>query len=197
MVGICIYSVKTDHKCKKCKKSEPEVRFHWRTTKTGKYRRHLCTECYKAYRKKFPKRQSPETSQRYKDKIANWRRLNICVERWILVDSRRADKLRGFVNDLDATFIKNLIKSGCTYCGETQIRMSLDRKDNEQGHTRENVNPCCVRCNMIRRDMPYRAWLVVAKSIKEARETGLFGSWTCDNRKRSTRGLQSPRLALC
>jgi hypothetical protein len=56
--------------------------------------------------------------------------------------------------------------------------MTLDRIDNDKGHTEDNVVPACIRCNYTRRSMPYEAWLVVAKGMREARERGLFGEWT-------------------
>lgn len=69
------------------------------------------------------------------------------------------------------------INRDCFYCGETLLRMSLDRVDNSKGHTMDNVIPACVRCNYIRKDMPYDAWIVVAVGMRQAREQGLFGGW--------------------
>jgi ribosomal protein L36 len=77
--------------------------------------------------------------------------------KYILSDSRKQDRQRGFENDLDIPFISALIEKGCEYCGAKNLRMSLDRVDNSMGHTKENVKPACRRCNWIRRDMPYEA----------------------------------------
>lgn len=93
-------------------------------------------------------------------------------------DTRRSDKKAGLTNDLTKEFIATLIQKGCFYCGETQIRMTLDRIDNNQGHLMSNVVSACIRCNYARRAMPYEAWLLVAKGMREAREAGLFGDWT-------------------
>ena len=93
-------------------------------------------------------------------------------------DSKRFDKKHGFQYDLTPQKIREIIKVPCVYCGETEIRMTLDRKDNALGHTEDNVVPACIRCNTARRDMPLEAWLVVSKGMREAREEGLFGSWT-------------------
>jgi len=75
-------------------------------------------------------------------------------------------------------FIAEQVAKGCLYCGESEIRMTLDRICNEKGHTQDNVMPACIRCNYTRRDMPHEAWLVVAKGMREAREAGLFNGWT-------------------
>lgn len=91
-------------------------------------------------------------------------------ERWILEDSRRDDRRhRGVENDLDIQFIRDAIKSGCSYCGERQLRMTLDRVDNALPHTKANVVPACIRCSYTRRNMPHAAWLVIAPKMREAR----------------------------
>jgi hypothetical protein len=103
-----------------------------------------------------------------------------------LWDSVRGDKKSGRENDLTIDFIDDLLTNGCFYCGETELKMTLDRKDNSIGHVTENVLPCCIRCNYIRRDMPYKAWLCLVPYLKEAREKGLFGTWTCEVHRRNT-----------
>jgi hypothetical protein len=100
--------------------------------------------------------------------------------RWILIDSKASDrkaKRDGF--DLTRDFVEGLIARGCMYCGETALRMTLDRIDNDKGHTKENVNPACIRCNYLRRDMPYAAWLLLCPALRQARERGAFGDWQC------------------
>ena len=109
------------------------------------------------------------------------------TDRWICAESRSSDRKRGLSNDMTRVFIRDLIQHGCCYCGETQIRMTLDRIDNALGHTTANVVPACVRCNYARRDMPYDAWLIVAKGMRTAREAGLFGTWTGGPHKHEVR----------
>ena len=169
----------TDHKCSKCLKTEPEVQFYWRNTKTGRYRRHLCKKCSTAYRMqfRFSKTARKRAEVKYQAKISHWRKTNQHTDRWIFTDSRRQDKKNKRDNDLDLSFIRECIKNGCQYCGETHIRMTLDRIDNTIGHTKSNVVPSCVRCNSIRMNMPYVAWLVVSKSVREANKLELFGTW--------------------
>lgn len=80
--------------------------------------------------------------------------------------------------DLDITTIERMISEGCLYCGETDIlKISVDRIDNNIGHIGSNVNPACLRCNLVRGDMPYNAWMEVANGMRNAREKGLFGDW--------------------
>lgn len=100
------------------------------------------------------------------------------TELWILYDSRKSDRKHGRPNNLTLDFVRATISQGCWYCGETELRMTLDRVDNSEGHLMSNVVPACIRCNYTRKDMPYEAWWVVAEGMRAAREAGLFGPWT-------------------
>ena len=95
----------------------------------------------------------------------------------ILEDSRKSDKKKGRQNDLDLDFITLSIKDGCSYCGNTELMMTLDRIDNSLGHIKLNVAPACSRCNLIRGDMPYQAWMTIVPGVKTAFHEGLFESW--------------------
>jgi hypothetical protein len=100
-------------------------------------------------------------------------------ERWIWEDTRRSDrKKKKLKNDLTKEFIKVLISEPCSYCGEDKLQMTLDRIDNTKGHLQNNVLPCCVRCNLIRRDMPFDAWIELTDSLRRIQRLGMFKSWT-------------------
>lgn len=173
-----VTAMQADHKCRKCEKSEPEVQFNLRTMNGRKYKRHLCTKCFNRYNRSFESKKTRlECSRRYAAKIKQWKRSDALTERWILQDSRRSDKRNGRINDLTKEFIKNLIKDGCAYCGETKLRMTLDRVDNGLGHLQTNVKPACVRCNDLRGNMPFAAWLIVSTAVRAARLAGAFGTW--------------------
>jgi endonuclease I len=53
----------------------------------------------------------------------------------------------------------------------------LDRIDNIIGHIKSNVVVACLRCNSIRSNMPYEAWLSVVPAIKTTKQNGLFKGW--------------------
>jgi hypothetical protein len=95
-----------------------------------------------------------------------------------LEDSRATDKKFGRANDLTVQMISVFLQQPCSYCGETELQMTLDRIDNKTGHVKSNVKTCCVRCNHIRRDMPYKAWELFIPVLKKVRDCGAFGEWT-------------------
>lgn len=61
------------------------------------------------------------------------------------------DKKLGFpVCDIDIDWmIENIMHKPCTYCGDTN-KIGCDRIDNNKGHMKDNVIPCCYECNVAR-----------------------------------------------
>ena len=150
-------------KCKTCSKDKLLDEFH--KTTTGY--RGSCRVCY-----------NQTVGAKANLKMKNRRKDPNRFAFFIVKDSKFADKKEGFESDLDESFVSHLIKNGCSYCGEKEIRLSVDRIDNSKGHTKDNVISSCVRCNFIRNDMPYEAWLILVPSVRLARESGLFENWT-------------------
>lgn len=84
---------------------------------------------------------------------------------------------KGLDFELTVEFIKKSFASECTYCGENSILITIDRKDSLKGYLVDNCVPSCIRCNLIKADMPPDAWNIVAPGMRKARELGLFGDW--------------------
>ena len=100
--------------------------------------------------------------------------------RWILIDCKSDDRKAGRIGfNLTRDFVEGMIANGCLYCGETTLRMTMDRIDNTKAHSKDNVNPACIRCNYLRRDMPYEAWLLLCPAVRMVCESGAFGQWQC------------------
>ncbi len=98
---------------------------------------------------------------------------------FIVHDSRRNDKKRGRNNDLTLEAVRSLFTETpeCSYCHSDDIKLTLDRVNNSQGHTLNNVVVACMRCNLLRGNMPYKAWISIVPAIVATLEKGLFGSW--------------------
>lgn len=161
-------SVLTETKrCKDCCRERPLTSF--KLLRSGNSRLGICTSCmssreYRANPARFLRKAAL--------KRAKYPHLSV------LSDCRKADKKRGRVgNDLDRTFVKEALDEPCRYCGNTQVKMTLDRLDNTLAHTKANVVPACMRCNYIKNSMPHAAWLHIAPAVREAVTLGLFGDW--------------------
>ena len=90
---------------------------------------------------------------------------------------RKQDAKTGREFDLDVDWICEKIALPCVYCGERVARRTLDRVDNALGHIKSNCVTACIRCNLIRGNMPHEAWMALVPSIKAVAESGLFGDW--------------------
>ena len=166
--------------CTTCGVVKPLAEMMPTRTRSGKtYFRGRCRGCDNERRRVRAEKNPRDTYfQSRTARLSEMRARGEQVDFFILEDSRRSDRKASLQNDLDREFIREAIKDGCFYCGETELRMTLDRIDNERGHTKDNVVSACIRCNYTRKDMPYAAWLVVAEGMKVARENGLFRDWT-------------------
>jgi len=145
------------------------------------YARGRCLRCA-ATRKRTWNANNPEKALAAAERYSSRQKLERLSPnnwaKWIVRDSKSSDRKRGLENDLTVEFVQALIVNGCSYCGESNLRMTVDRVDNALGHTRDNVVSACIRCNYTRKDMPHEAWCVIAGAMREARLCGLLGSWT-------------------
>jgi len=153
--------------CKLIKQPDEFVtqRLH-RKPEGGEYlhiRRHpRCVSC-RQYLKTFVVRKSQK-----KSKVPEAKRI------WYAFS--KADRDKGRANDLTVSWIEKTIAEGCSYCG-IRGKISLDRIDNNLGHTQDNCVSACVRCNFMRGNMPYAAWILFKPTLIMVRKSGLYGDW--------------------
>lgn len=196
--------------CKYCKKSQDINNFRmrkgsktsgdkrWRSWKCKKCTHSTSLECKIRLYGKDPTQQT--RGQRYRAKIKKAKRIDIrghIVAREIIYNSKKQDKKKKFENNLTISLVEALIEKPCFYCGENNIKMTLDRKNNDIGHVETNIVAACIRCNNIRRDMPYAAWIFLVSKIKEAREIGLFGKWDAYWQKGRQQIIDAPPAKDC
>ena len=70
----------------------------------------------------------------------------------LLYGYRREDKKRnrGECTLTEDFIIENIFSKPCAHCGESDWRkIGCNRLDNNLPHTPENVEPCCMKCNII------------------------------------------------
>lgn len=176
--------------CIDCNTEKNRTEFYLRNKEKG-YTESYCKSCShlrtsKKNSSKFTNKDNLEAYRKYKRDKERQNRVEggQYLIRFILADCKSSDRRKGRNNDLTREFVAGLVDKPCEYCGDTEGRMSLDRIDNDLGHIQANVVRSCTRCNLVRGQMPYEAWIVVARGMREARLAGLFGKWDGNIRKK-------------
>ena len=171
--------------CKKCGLPKFEDEFHLNKVGGREYRKRVCKACDNLSRKcrtisTYKERCGVDPTHKNKaSALARKARKDPSKRaRFILEDTRKDDRSRGHLNDLSREWIEASIQDGCFYCGESELLMILDRIDNFKGHTKDNVHAACIRCNYLRRDMPYTVWLAIVPIMKASRKAGLLDGWS-------------------
>ena len=166
--------------CKVCNKEKSLEEFFSYLSHGKPYTRRTCKRCDGKRSWKTEKNNAKRYADR-RNKLNNRskeRRKDPALTAYFIVrDSTRSDRIANRTNNLTREFVEHAISHGCLYCGETSLRMTMDRIDNKNGHTTDNVVAACIRCNYIRRDMPYAAWYLMLPALRAAREQGLFTDW--------------------
>ena len=148
--------------------------------KSNGYLRAYCKVCHNNKSSTYNKVSSKASHRKEKNNERKKldRRNPAKLAQTIITDCKGSDVKHNRENDLTKEFVENMILLGCMYCGETELRITLDRIDNSKGHLEGNVVPACIRCNYARGSMPIEAWECLIPGLTEAREKGLFGDWT-------------------
>lgn len=90
----------------------------------------------------------------------------------MLSQYRLSDKKKGLIVEIPITIEQGieLLSKACVYCGDT-TRIGLDRIDNTQGHSINNVVPCCYDCNIARsNNFTHEEMFILGKTIKEIKD---------------------------
>ncbi len=185
--------------CTLCGRSTPEVTFGWRTVSGRRYPNTRCVKCKSKFDRRYQKNPDSvrEINKRRYSKRKQERTTSVNRAKYVFWDTRQMDFRLGRENDLTKEFIETLVSQPCSYCGETELKMTLDRIDNAFGHLQSNVVGACIRCNFIRRDMPYIVWMRLVPELRKVRVEGLLGNWIPHTKRKSTPGaLAESGIAL-
>lgn len=169
--SICNIDEKQERKCKKCNKTfiiKDAFYYH----KNNKCYLHTCKYCI----------QKERSNQRYKRNNNIEVKSNRIIPRKYSIKDKAnillrsylsSDKSKGFINNLTAEDIITALHYSCTYCGFPST--GLDRKDNSKGHTLENTVPCCIECNLARKDIfSQEETLIIGDAIKYVKENRIL-----------------------
>lgn len=111
-------------------------------------------------------------------------------------NSNRTSKRLNRQTNITLEFVREIIGKPCNYCGDSKGKIGIDRFDNSIGYMMDNCVPCCIRCNVLKSDMPVEAWMSLVPNIKSTFEQGLFKDWWAESKgnKRGKRNENKPKL---
>lgn len=102
------------------------------------------------YQKQYRQEHKEEINEKRKEIQKRWRTTLNGRANNILTAYRASDKKynRGR-GDLTAQWIiENIFSKACVYCGETDWhKLGCNRLDDSKPHSKDNVEPCCMKCN--------------------------------------------------
>ena len=95
----------------------------------------------------------------------------------VLFDYRKRSRQKGLDFTLDTAQFEELMNSDCYYCGAgpsnsivqhgqaLPVYQGIDRMDNDLGYTPDNVVPCCITCNKMKKAMSHDEFLLHIHAI--------------------------------
>ena len=126
-------------------------------------------EKWKAYQSEWNSK-NPNYYEDYKDPQKN----QMGYAKYMVKGYRQMDRDRGFDDSKTISaewFLQNIAYRPCAHCGLQAIGLiGCNRLDNTKGHTIDNVEPCCLKCN-------------ARENIRDQIARGLH--WTCKHKKQS------------
>jgi len=131
----------------------------------------ICKACSKLSRKTY----YYDNQEKILEKKRDNRQIQENAAKYILKDIRS----HGFEVDplITEDWLQERLKEPCFYCGRSDIKRSMDKIDTNKSYLIDNINISCLRCNLLRSDMPYDAWLIVLKGVIAADKAGDFKDW--------------------
>lgn len=114
------------------------------------YRCKKCDAIKKDNRKERYKKLSDEKKEIYKSKNRKYTSSGLGRATSLICAYRKVDKKKGQSCDLDRDFLVNeIFNKPCIYCNSIE-NIGCDRINNNLGHLKTNVVPCCRICNTTR-----------------------------------------------
>lgn len=135
------------------------------------YRCKSCDAIKKDNRKERYKKLSKEEKEIYKAKNREYCSKGLGRATALICAYRKSDKKRNQTCDLDREFLlNNIFNKECIYCGSSS-NIGCDRINNNLGHLKTNVVPCCRICNTTRmNNFTHDEMKILGKTIKQINE---------------------------
>lgn len=94
---------------------------------------------------------------------------------------RKNAQSKGLEFSITREFMDAEFRKSCHYCGNDDLLITLDRVDNDIGYVETNCVAACIRCNLLKADMPISTWRLLVPTIRQIYESGGFGNWVPRN----------------
>jgi hypothetical protein len=102
-----------------------------------------------------------------KDKISTqqrrWREKNLPFQ--AILGAKRRMKKMGLTVEITKDDFNFLMHQPCSYCGKIYKINSVDRIDSKKGYLKDNVQPICYRCNIMKSNLTHKDFLEHIKNI--------------------------------
>jgi len=72
---------------------------------------------------------------------------------------KKRAKKRGYEFDISLDFFAHITSKPCHYCGATNVKIGIDRKDSSKGYVPDNCVPCCRECNIFKLSKNYERFV--------------------------------------
>lgn len=131
------------------------------------YRCRKCDSSKKDHRRERYKKMPTDQKERHKKKNKEYRSDGYGRATCMVSSYKGIDRKKGLDCDIDKYFlVENIFKKECFYCGE-KGKLGCDRIDNEKGHLRDNVVPCCRSCNTTRmNNYSHEEMIIIGDAIR-------------------------------
>lgn len=167
-------------RCETCGTEDFQVNFPCQRRKDGSlYFRKYCWSC--KYSKHDKGKHLNERVKEYQRSYARANRLDLRYKAYRNVDRTKYSACGLTIERDDAV---RLMQLPCFYC-EASPSHGLDRIDNARGHSRDNVRPCCEKCNLILGDIPDSAKLCLVDGLTKIQKNGYLIEWIIPTKRRN------------
>ncbi len=170
--------------CSRCDVEKPVVSFKRYTEKRKRHlRRGVCQLCRGRQHRASC---SPEQKEATREYHRQYHRANPWRAR--IKAYQHHDKVKGRESIGMALALELMSKNPCFYCGtDDRYELGLDRVDNSQGHSIDNVRVCCMTCNFILGDLPVRAKDLLREGLRSIKQAGILDDYIIPVKRNKSR----------
>lgn len=155
--------------CKVCKIEKEYSEFHKSKHSLGGVRT-TCKECRKKEKNEY--RSRPEVKKRQQEHYQKNKKIireRTAKHYWTINGQfhqyKKRAKKSNIVFELNEKDCVDFFETNCYYCGDKINGLGIDRVDNKKGYVKDNIVPCCSKCNFMKHVMGIEEFIEQLKKI--------------------------------